>query len=280
VSGYRKHQSLIPIMIGISICLALAAMFINFQVSMPTTARATQSAGLSTQANNALITKSSRPSFAGKVLHWAQTNYNYTRNGPDPANGKAINGDIWVIVGSDGLPTSIHARYTLLDGTFLQEFLQTRQGATFFFSSDYHMPGACSVDNKASSTKALLSALPQFLQESSLQAEGYIKASKKLNYPEPVTTLLAGVNPLQVYNAGGKVHSWFFSETLSTGMKHSYALDIDADGRLLASEAKLFDTQGTLIEDSWATYGQLQVYSSSDVPGTITALTQKGGCHA
>lgn len=266
--------------IGMGFCLALVTILINFQGSTPKAARAAQSIGLSAQANNAPADWASGPSFAGKVLHWAQTNYNYTPNGPDPANGKAINGDIWVVVGSDGLPTSIHARYTLSDGTFFQEFLQTRQGATFFFSSVYHMHGGCSVDNRVSSTKALLSALPRFVQESLLPAQNYIKVSKRLNYPQPVTASLGKVTPVQIYSSGINVHSWFFSETLTSGMKHSYALDINHDARLLASEVKLFNAQGTLIQDSWTTYGQLQVYNSSDVLGTISTLMQKGDCHA
>lgn len=275
MSRNRKHQPRVPLGIGIGLCLALVTILINLQGSAPEAARAARSTGLSTQTNNASADWTIGPSFAGKVLHWTQTNYNYTPNGPDPANGKAVNADIWVVVGSDGLPLVDLARFTLSDGTFLQELLLTRQTATSLFSSAYRMPGGCIVDNKVSSTKDLLSALPQFVQESLLPAQNYIKVSKRLSYPQPVTPSLVKVTPVRIYSSGTSVHSWFFSATLSTGMKHSYALDINTDGRLLASEVKLFDAQGALIQDSWTTYGQLQVYNSSDVPGIISALTQK-----
>jgi len=280
VSLYRKRRLLVPVAIGMSFFFALAAILIGFQSLMPKSARAASSAGLSPQVNNIPASWVARPSFAGKVLHWAQTNYNYTPNGPDPANGKAINGDIWVVVGSDGLPISIRARYTLSDGTFLQEFVQTRQGATFFFSPTYHMPTGCSVDNKASSTNALLSALPRFVQESLLPAHNYARVNKRLSYSLPITVSLDKVTALQTYSVGASVYSWFFSDTLTSGMKESDALDVSTDGRLLAEEVKVFDAQGSLIQDSWHTYGQLQVYNSSDIPSTISALTQKGGCHA
>lgn len=269
------------LLVGTGVCIAMIALLLLQQNLVSQPVHAQQKLTNLPQSSDGTPDWLARPSFAGKVLHWTQTVYSYTSGGTDPANGRAVNGDIWVKVGSDGIPTFIHARYTLADGTVLQEFTQTQTTTTFHFSAAYHRANSCTIDNQADSTGNLLSALPLFVKESLLPSNGYVPAQKVIQHPYPLTPSLAGATPLQTYSSGASVHPWLSSEQLNSGMKHTYAIDVNTDGRVVATEVHLFDAKGVLVQDNWHTYGQLQVYSNISVPKSATTfLDQKGGCNA
>lgn len=278
----KKQRILVSLFAGISLCLVIGAAFISSQGFGPLFAHA-QSVTLTSSPPQSQISPDwlVRPSFAGQVLHWTQEVSSYTVNGPDPTNGKEMIGDIWVEVGSDGVPARIYTRYTLPDGTFVQELLQTPSTMTVLFDTSSRTTTVCNVANQSTSAKSLLSALPLFAKESLLSAASYVQVGNEIQYPLPATSSLEGVVPRQIYPAGDSIHTWLLDKKFNSGMSDTTAMEVNADGRVLATEIKLFSSTGELIQDNWHTYGQLQIYSVTSVPTTVFALPdQKGECHA
>lgn len=290
-----KRRRFVVVGVSVLLCVFAVGIVILMQMSnhyfasaaltsQQATATAQQTAMTSSPpgANQTPPNWLTRPSFAGKVLHWTQIVYSYTAGGPDPANGQPLTGDIWVQVDTAGVPTTIHARYTFTNGTFYQEFVQTRTTATSILGKSYFTNAGCQVVQKVFSNNDLLSALPLFANVVALPSSGYSIKGTRVPLPIPTTKPLAGVSPLTTYVQSTTTQLWGLNRSLGNGMHDTQTMEVGLDSRVLATDTKLLDGKGQMIQENWQTYGQLEVYDTKTVPNTVFSLSQHlgGGCHA
>jgi len=222
------------------------------------------------------------PVFVNKALHWTQTVSNYTVGSPDPENGQVLTGDIWVLTGNDGVPVSLHVRYTRSDGTLVQEIVETRTSEADYFGGVYGSQ-PCATGSHSMSQQQLQSALPIFINTTSLAGNGYQQVQTSAFRAFPETVVSSNIQPEQVYISVTIAQSWQANTTYtSSNMRDVKKLDLDGQDRLLREEVQLFNSKNTLIQDNWHTYGSLQVYNPAVVSPTIFALSaqEKGACHA
>ncbi len=221
------------------------------------------------------------PAFVNKVLHWTQVVSSYTAGGQDPENGQVLTGDIWLLTGSDGLPVSIHVRYTRSDGTLVQDIMETRTSETDYFGGAYGKQ-PCTTRPHSMSQQQLQGALPTFISKASLAEKGYLQVRTNPFRAFPRTTLSGNIRPEQVYSSTAVAQSWQANTTYTSGLKDIKKMDLDGQNRLLRAEVQLFDSKNTLIQDNWHLYGSLQVYNPAMVPSTAFTLSlqEKGSCHA
>ncbi|MBE3558717.1 MAG: hypothetical protein IMW89_05745 [Ktedonobacteraceae bacterium] len=214
------------------------------------------------------------PNFAGKTLQWTQTTYTFTPDGPDPANGKAVTGEIWLEVGSDGVPTRTHGRYTYTDGSFYQEIEETASSLIVSFGAGYSQK-ECSSPGKPVNANNMFSLLPLFADVAKLQASGYTKTTQSLTHPLPATPSLAGKQFVQSFPSNvSSSHSWFVKQNLQGGFQQEHTLFVSSDGRVLGNTVRFYAAHGKLLQDTWMTFGPLQVYASTDV-SVIDSATQQ-----
>jgi hypothetical protein len=228
------------------------------------------------------------PSFASKILHWTQTNYAYIAGGIDPANGQTVVGDIWMKVDANGLPSLFQGRYTLADGTFLQEIFQTPAGATVIFGpqyAKYSAPGstgsACTTQQQASSADEMRNLLPPFADASKLASNGFAQKQASTLPQLPTTPPLAGVSPQQSFSAAAGAQQWTHQE-LKGNQLNNLSLITDQRGRVIFEQAQLTNAQGTITNETRIARGSLLVYDTRVVPASVFVTPDQvlGGCHA
>lgn len=211
-----------------------------------------------------------KPRFANVVLHWTQIVANYSLDSSGSMSGQQLTGDIWVAVGSDGLPTQIHVRYAQDDGTVVQEIIQTRSTETDLFGSGSGNL-QCRTAPHLLSTQDLQVALPPFVNSANLPASDYQQIKGAVSHPHPSTSMaLAGVTPSHVYASGIVTQTWQLHATHGS-MNDNEIVSFGADSRILAHEVQLFDGQGKMIQRNWHSYGALQVYTS--VPAKVFSFS-------
>lgn len=214
------------------------------------------------------------PSFAGKVLHWTQTNYTFDPNSPDATNGWPISGEMWLQFGDDGQFNRFRGYYTRADGTFLQEIVQTRDTTTVIFGIGYpaSSPAGCTGSGPSSPQAH---ALPAFAAGAPTLASLGFTPSDGLTQPLPATTPLPGIRPLTTYQAGPVIRGWERREVSDSGTTLARRLEIDAQGRVVAAVGRVTDANGVVISESRQMYGGLDIYTSTSVPASFFALSQQ-----
>lgn len=222
------------------------------------------------------------PSLVGKVLHWTPTEYHYAARSPDPGNGRAVTGDIWVQMGPDGVPTLFHGRYTYADGSFRQEIVQTphAESVTFETAMVPTTPvGRADCTQRAGSTPDRMRGLvPQFIDETALPRFGFrATGGGPPAKPLPVTTSVPGVAPRLIYD-GGTIRRWEERLAGTGGTGEMLTLEIGTEGRLRVRLSQLVDAQGQVVNEDWTAYGPLEVYDAGAIPASVFALSQEG-CH-
>ena len=116
--------------------------------------------------------------LVGKVLHQMMSQYINFPASPDPANGKVVVGELWIQVGSDGIPTRFHGRYTLSDGTFYQETIQTSDQVLDAYGLGYGPGGRC--ERWVSSPTKMPGLLPTFVDEQDLPRSGFVLGGTRI----------------------------------------------------------------------------------------------------
>ncbi|TAH49974.1 MAG: hypothetical protein EYC68_15485 [Chloroflexota bacterium] len=224
------------------------------------------------------------PSFARKILHWTKTDYSYSLNSLDPANGKPVQVEIWTRVGTNGIPTTTHAISTLPDGTFLQEVLQSPEETILILNNQYPVTSPdglkrCKQHLPAYPDWMRQQVLPPFVDEAALKRFGFQKSREP--HPElPTTVPLAGIQPLRAFGQGSKSQAWMLQQ-LENNKRNTKTLWVGADGRVLASQGRLTNKEGNVINEASSTYGSLEVYEASSVPPDTFAISQQAleECH-
>ena len=221
-----------------------------------------------------------KPQFANKVLHWGQTATSYTVDSTGTLQGQTLTGDIWMKVGSDGLPILTHVRYTQPDGALAQEIVQTRTTETDFFGVGYPS-SRCQTSPHTASVQDLRAALPSFVNTAQFPAAGYQQVSVSNQHAIPATTRLPGIQPVQTYALTTIVQSWQLQGVFSSQMKDTLIVSFGKDQRVLMQEVQLFDSHGKMIQKNWHTYGPLQVYTLTTVPANVFnfAGQKPGSCN-
>lgn len=213
--------------------------------------------------------------FAGRTLHWVQRGYSFNPGTPDPANGKEVSTEVWVRVGTDGLPTDLHVLYTFADGSFQQEIVQDRNQETVVFNPvNAPTPGPSCRAVWPSSLESLRYALPPFVEESALGGAGFARAGTT-SLQLPATASLPGVKPVAVHVAGA-MNGWE-KKTVADGVTATARFDVGADGRVLATREWRTDNAGVVLGEARTTYGTLEEYDATAVPTTVFALSAQAG---
>lgn len=226
------------------------------------------------------------PNFAGKVLHWAQINYTYEPNQPDPANGKAITADIWVWVGNDGTPSAFVARYYLPDGTLHQQSIWTPTESITIFGSDYRsLPGYdTSVGQpcvqRGAPNPHLSSAFPLYVDPAALVGHGFVSTqASPPSHPVPTTIRPTTTSPAEIFKTATPANVWQATARQDGKTSTNYAA-ADSSGRLTMQQSTTTDADGTILRETWLSVGDLDVYGSSQLPASVVASlqSQEKGC--
>lgn len=224
------------------------------------------------------------PSFAGKALHWTQTNYSFQVTGPDPANGQSVRADIWVQVGADGIPVNLHAIWTLPDHSLHQEVVGSGTGTIFIWGAKYQRdwPGGkrmCRQQSPAYPDWLLRGLLPPFADEAGLARSGYRKMAG-LTMELPTTSHLASIQPIATYPAGSTSQAWVLQES-NNGTTDTKTVVVGANSRVLLLQGQITDVEGKVINETRSVHGSLEVYDPSSLPPTTFTLSQLAldACH-
>jgi len=222
--------------------------------------------------------------IAGKILHWTQVTQNSTPTSPDPSNGKARNSEVWVQIGQDNVPTQLHARTTLVDGTFLQEIVATTSRQSVYLSAAYSPSSAkpppvtspCPLP-KPSSGQFLSERLPLFADQGMLPSLGFQATAGTQQLP--TTPPLAGAKPSASYQANPAAPIWTHSVN-GSGSSHLDEVQVDNSGRVQMVHSRTVDTTGHVNETKMS-YGNLDVYEPSAVPQSVFNPSQGAleSCH-
>lgn len=222
--------------------------------------------------------------LAGKILHWVETRYVFTKDGPDPANGQTTLVELWLDVDSRGVPTKAHIISRFVDGSLHQELLLALDKAVIVFGRGYpkkppNPNRECKQSWPAYSTEMRLGLMPVFVDETKLPSAGFaptvLPAPK---YPAPKVDIEA--SPLELFDADQNLDAWEFRET-TEGMTHIEQLQIGEHGRVVSSGTKRMDYTGQVIAESRATASPIQVYAPSSVPDRVFTLSSRAAevCH-
>lgn len=209
------------------------------------------------------------PSFAGKVLHWAQTAYSHVSTSPDPANGKIITADIWVRVGKDGVPEKVHTTITLPNGNLWQESVAhgtqvtTRLGKVY--AADPVLGRNYCKQELTENPKDLINYLPSYFDTTKLERDGFTPMEKQ-SRALPQTTSLSGITPARVIG-DSSWNRWQRTRGINN-MKQTDIFDVEKDGRVIFAQGKLTHPNGKVISDTWSEYGNIQVYDGRLVPNS------------
>ncbi len=267
----------LPTLVALVALIAIAAAILGnpFAYAALSTSQAVPQRVVSTQQAQTF------PTFIHKALHWTQVVSTYTAGSHDPENGQVLTGDIWVLTGGDGLPIAIHVRYTRSDGTLVQDIVETRTSEADYFGGAYGSQ-VCSVGSHKVPQQQLQSALPPFIDKTSLSRDGYLQVQTRYSRAFTGKAVSSSIQPEQVYDSSTVAQSWKANETYISNMRDVKMLDLDGQNRILREEVQLFDSKNTLVQDNRHTYGSLQVYNPAMVSSATFALStqEEGTCHA
>jgi hypothetical protein len=257
-----------PTVIAVLCSIVLLAALMNLHSPSSSNTSVRSSSG---QQNNELLAQSRLQSvFASKVLHWVQNDYSQTPGIPDPANGKIVRGNIWELVDATGTPSEFVGIYTLPDGSFHQEMIKTASGMTVVYGSDYNklnIPGRIGTGgNRCNETPQTLGAaqlqalLPPFVAMA-------VPSGAKVGSPHiapfaplPTTPLLQGISPVQIYGADRMLTQWTQQVTQPGGFTVQNVFESGSSNRLEAVRSQQLSATGTIVGETWTTYGALQIY--------------------
>ena len=209
-------------------------------------------------------------SLSGRTLHWMQLSYAFSATSPDPANGQIVTGSIWEQVGNDGVPTVFYGHYTLSDGTFLQDILQTPKGQTVQFGPPYAGKGSpCFPPSRLLTAAEMRSALPPFADQTLLANAGFSKASLTKTLPTIPPSSFAGASPEHVFDATAPVSSWTSQTGGATAVRRVNTIVVDAQGRVLETVGQIVDGAGTVTSETRGDFGSLEIYTPTAVPASV-----------
>lgn len=278
-SKRKRYQniSVVPTLVALAAFIAGASAILGtpFAHAALLTSQAVPQRVVSTQQAQTF------PTFIHKALHWTQAVSTYTAGSHDPENGQVLTGDIWVLTGGDGLPMSIHVRYTRSNGTLVQDIVETRTSEADYFGGAYGSQ-ACTIGSRKVPQQQLQSALPPFIDKTSLSRDGFLQVQTSSFRAFPGTALSSSIQPEQVFASSTVTQSWKANEAYTSNMRDVKMLDLDGQNRILREEVQLFDSKNTLVQDNWHTYGSLQIYNPAMVSSATFALStqEEGTCHA
>jgi hypothetical protein len=217
-------------------------------------------------------------SLVGKVLHQTMSQYINFPASPDPANGKVVVGELWIQVGPDGVPTRYHGRYTLADGTFHQETIQTPDQVLDAYGLGYGPGGRC--ERWASSSSKMPGLLPAFVNEQALARSGFVLQGTRLASIVLKAAPAMPEAPPQIsytYLSDTAVQVWEQQRTEDSSdgspMKRVRVWETGSGGYLMGVTSRLFDTKDNLVREEVRAYGPLNVYDPSIVPAAAWDLS-------
>lgn len=279
-----RHSIAMTATVIAAICsIALFAMFVNSHSPSHSNTSFSRYSG---QQNSDLLAQSKMQSiFASKVLHWVENDYSQTPGNPDPANGKTVRGDIWELVDATGTVSQFVGIYTLPDGSFHQEVIETANGLTVVYGSDYNKlkaPGT--IDSAGNRCNAIAqpvdaarrqSLLPPFVGMA-MPAGAKVGSSHSAPLaPVPTTPMLQGMPPVQTYGAASVLTQWTQQVTQPGGFTVHNVFESDSSNRLEAVRSQQFNAAGTIVSETWTTYGALQIYPVTSASTTVFSSAQQ-----
>ena len=223
--------------------------------------------------------------FANKVLHWSQIKIDFTRNGADPANGKEVVADIWIQTDSQGQPIYYHSRYSLQDGTFLQEVWMTKT-TMFIVSGKLYknlvptpLPSQWCIYQRNVTLQELESRLPPFVDELSLKNNGFQPDTESYVKAVPTTSSMPKMTHVNLYGLDLPLHTWVQERRLSSSegtVIQKEIMEVTSDGRLIWSSSDTSNLSGTALQANWVSFGTLFVYDAKVVPGSFLLMPDQG----
>ena len=220
-------------------------------------------------------------SLVGKVLHQMMSQYINFPASPDSANGKVVVGELWIQVGPDGVPTRFHGRYTLSDGTFHQETIQTPDQVLDAFGLGYGPGGRC--ERWVSSPTKMPGLLPAFVDEQALTGSGFVHGGTRLaSIVLKAAPALPQAPPQLTYTylSDTEVQVWEQQRTEDSSdgspMKRVRVWETGSAGYLMGMTSRLFDAKDHLVREEVRAYGPLDVYDPSSVPAAAWNMSLEG----
>lgn len=222
--------------------------------------------------------------FAGETLHWRQESYSYDPSGSDPSNGQVLTADVWLRLGSDGIPTLYHARTFLPDGALHQDVTETSAGSEVMLGKDYvplfanlANPQWC-VTTPSTPSANMASTLPFYIDISAIDASGFQPVGTSTGKPIPTTPLLPGAMRVSSIAPSEQIGHWFNQAKVGTDT-WTTAYDVASDGRVLVRETFLTDEHSAVLQHYWDAFGTIDVYETSSVPPTALQSGERpSGC--
>lgn len=225
-------------------------------------------------------------SLTGRVLHWQQVSYFDEVGAIDPANGQRVITDVWMLVGSNGVPMSTFGTASFVDGRFYQAWYETatlttniygRVYAPFFF----HVPGhdAAWCINQVAMVNDMASRLPAFVVQAQMSTAGFRLSTVDAPRLIPTTSVPTGLTPVTRYAERGIAQSWTRQTTSRADAVTTTRLDVAPDGRVVRDANATSDATGATLRDQWMSFGTLDVYDPAAVPNaflTINSALAKG----
>lgn len=218
-------------------------------------------------------------SLADRVVYQVKYQFVNFPASPDPANGKVVLGNVWTWIGIDGVPTRYHALYTLSDGTFHQEILQTGGQAIFVLGSNYGLESRCEQTNVSEAEMRAL--LPVFIDGDQLSRFGFASQGvSSFDVVLPEAQLPTGARPIESYGyiAGQNVTRWKrqVATSLRDGRRASQSVIIAAgeSGYLMLDSSRVLNDQGGVYSEEIRASGPLLVIDPTTVPDSIWNLSQ------
>lgn len=218
--------------------------------------------------------------FAGKVLHWSEKGSFFEPGIADPANGKVLLGDHWMLLGASGLPVAYFVRYTYPDGQLHQEIYQSPNTSIVVRGPDYLRPneavpsGWC-VTGMQTHLSNLVAQYPLFANTAGLSEIATETGMRPLTVVPPTNTSLPGVTPTTQQGNVSTADVWTSTQVSPTdGSKVTRQYSLGPLGRVIAQSTTSTTKDGSTALSGWSVYGPLDVYASSVVPPTIFTVPQ------
>jgi hypothetical protein len=226
------------------------------------------------------------------VLHWTATSYSASPGARDPYSGKVITSDAWAQTDASGAVVRFHAIYTDPGGAFAQEVLQDTARTTRVFSPAYAAvfpapPSAgtnlCQSGPGGLDPSTSAGLLPPFSDSGSLTQQGFRLSARSAPAPALRATVAPpDTTPTHLYPTAPTAQRYERGVALAAGGKETQTIDIQADGRIVLTEATVTDAEGQILSQSRQSYGAVQVFAPGDVPASTFALSTIASetCHA
>lgn len=231
------------------------------------------------------------PQYAGDVLHYTKLVYKRspeatttlapgeTMLGGDPSNGADILADVWVLMGTNGLPSVYNVRYTLPGGALSHQDYGSQTDSITVMGRTFAppvptAPGSlpqfpCRQLNPAPKARQFAVLAPPFTQNALMTSgEGFTMTSGAPTQPPPITPALPGVTPLATLASPATVSIWTKDMPTTAGLDH-LRVESDASGRVIYQEDNIVTAQGQPVVDVWQTYGPVDVYAATAVPPSV-----------